>query len=169
MSHYAQLSDSQFARFRQEMIAKAPARANDWHCVCGNASTCPMLIDDLWAAIARGDRFLCWPCVEMRLGRELVKEDLRPRRSDIEDAIKKRKHGPAAAGAGDLGAIDDGDLLGPCPSCATALSVGHAKNPHTNRVERVIIHPMPFCSYYGETDPATIENDVRHAQEDPTS
>ena len=81
----------------------------------------------------------------------------------------KRKHGLSAAGAGDLGAVDDGDLLGPCPSCAAELRVSHAQNPHTGRVERVIIHPVPFCTYYGETDPATIERDVRRAQENTTS
>ena len=86
----------------------------------------------------------------------------------MSDDTTKRKHGLGAAGAGDLGGVEEGDLLGPCPSCAAELRVSHAKNPHTGRVGRVIMHPMPFCTYYGETDPATIENAVRRAQEDPT-
>lgn len=78
----------------------------------------------------------------------------------------KRAHGLSAAGAGDLGSVDEGDLLGPCPSCAAELHVGYAHNPSTGRVERTIMHPVPFCTYYGETDPTTIMRDVRRAQED---
>jgi len=86
-----------------------------------------------------------------------------------ESKNEKRKHSLSAAGAGDLGGVDGGDLLGPCPSCAAELRVGHAQNPHTGRVGRVIMHPVPFCTYYGETDPTTIERDVRRAQEDSSS
>jgi len=79
---------------------------------------------------------------------------------------KKRVHGLDAAGAGDLGKIDSAaDPLGPCPSCAADLTVGHALNPHTGRVERVIMHPLPFCTYYGQTDPEIIERDIRRARE----
>jgi len=74
---------------------------------------------------------------------------------------EKRKHGVDAAGAGDLGGVEIGDVLGPCPSCTAELHVGHIQNPHTGRIGRVIMHPMPFCTYYGETDPETIERDVR--------
>jgi hypothetical protein len=31
------------------------------------------------------------------------------------------------------------------------------------------MHPLPFCSYYGETDPETIEREVRRAQKDSTA
>lgn len=172
---YKPLTDNQFARYRQTMIEKSPTSISEWRCTCGNGATCPMILDDLWASIARGARFLCWPCAEARLGRALVKEDLRPQLTRLLTQLasatqrEKRAHGASAAGAGDLGTVDDGAILGPCPSCATTLSVGHARNPHTDRVERVIIHPMPFCTYYGETDPAAIERDVHLAKEAATS
>jgi hypothetical protein len=78
---------------------------------------------------------------------------------------EKRVHGSAAAGAGDVGSVDDGDYLGPCPSCAADLRVGYATHPRTGCPARVITHPMPFCTYYGETDPTTIERDVHRARE----
>lgn len=77
-------------------------------------------------------------------------------------------HDLSAAGAGDAGAVEPGDVLGPCPSCRGELRVLHAVNPRTCRVERAIAHTVPFCTYYGETDPTTIERDVRRAQGDPT-
>jgi hypothetical protein len=55
---------------------------------------------------------------------------------------EKRVHGSSAAGAGDIGSVDDGDLLA-----------------------RMITHPIPFCTYYGETDPTTIERGVHRARE----
>lgn len=78
----------------------------------------------------------------------------------------KRVHGLDAAGAGDAGAVDDGDLLGPCPSCGTDLHIGRVENPRTGRVERVLMHPVPFCTYYGETDPDAIELAIKRAQEE---
>lgn len=83
----------------------------------------------------------------------------------MSDKIAKRVHGPAAAGGGDAGSVDDGDFLGPCPSCAADLRVGYVQHPITGRAARVITHPMPFCTYYGATDPTTIERDVRRARE----
>ena len=76
----------------------------------------------------------------------------------------KRMHGLDAAGAGDAGPVDDGDLLGPCPSCGAELRVGPVNNPRTGRVERALMHPVPFCTYYGDTDPDTIERDIARAQ-----
>ena len=159
---YKLLTNSQFASFRQTMIAMSPTSISPWRCACGNGATCPMLLDDLWAIAARGDRFLCWPCVEERLGRKLVKEDLQPRRL-TDNGSDRRLHDLDAAGGGDVGVVDGGDLLGPCPSCGADLHVGYAKNPLTGRVARMIMHTVPFCTYYGETDPATIEADVCRA------
>jgi hypothetical protein len=83
-----------------------------------------------------------------------------------EDPVnEKRIHGLSAAGAGDAGPVFADTVLGPCPSCAADLIVGHARDPRTGREGRVILHPLPFCTYYGETDPAAIEHDVRRAQE----
>lgn len=72
----------------------------------------------------------------------------------------KRIHGLDAAGAGDVGDVDGGEFLGPCPSCGAELLVVRVQNPRTGRVERAILHPVPFCTYYGETDPTAIERDV---------
>lgn len=83
--------------------------------------------------------------------------------------MTKRRHDLSAASGGDVGAVDDGDFLGPCPSCATELHVGRALNPGTGRVERVIMHAVPFCTYFGETDPVTIERDVHCALKDTAS
>ena len=69
----------------------------------------------------------------------------------------KRIHGLEAAGAGDVGLVDDGELVGPCPGCGAELRAGRVRNPITRRVERALMHPMPFCTYYGETDPDAIE------------
>lgn len=77
----------------------------------------------------------------------------------MNDNNEKRVHGSAAAG--DAGSVEDGDMLGPCPSCAAELRVGYAMNPSTGRPGRMIIHEVPFCTYFGETDPTTIESDVR--------
>ena len=78
----------------------------------------------------------------------------------------KRLHGFDKAGAGDAGAIDGGDVLGPCPSCAAELRAGLVKNPRSGRVERALMHPVPFCTYYGETDPAEIERAIERAQKE---
>jgi len=78
---------------------------------------------------------------------------------------EKRLHGLNAASAGNLGSIDTGSLLGPCPSFGAELHDTHVKDPRTGRVERGMVHPVPFCTYFGETDPAVIERDVRRAQE----
>jgi hypothetical protein len=72
----------------------------------------------------------------------------------------KRLHGLNAAGAGDVGSVDGEEVLGPCPSCSAELLVAHVKNPRTGRIERALMHPVPFCTYYGETDPTTIERDI---------
>jgi hypothetical protein len=72
----------------------------------------------------------------------------------------KRVHGLNAAGAGDVGGVDEGEVLGPCPSCGADLRVAYVKNPRSGRIERALMHPVPFCTYYGETDPTTIERAV---------
>lgn len=72
----------------------------------------------------------------------------------------KRVHGMEAAGAGDLGAVAQGRLLGPCPSCGAELRVTRHLNPSTGRDEDAILHPSPFCTYYGETDADVIARDV---------
>jgi hypothetical protein len=75
----------------------------------------------------------------------------------------RRPHGLEAAGGGDAGDVAAGDRLGSCPSCGAELRTTLARDPTTGRVERAILHPIPFCSYFGETDPTTIECDIRKA------
>jgi hypothetical protein len=74
--------------------------------------------------------------------------------------IDKRIHGIEAAGAGDLGPVDADERVGPCPSCGAELSACRALNPATGRVERALTHPVPFCTYFGETDPEEIEGAI---------
>ena len=69
---------------------------------------------------------------------------------------KRRAHGSAAAGAGQLDDFVEGAVVGPCPSCGTELRVGAALNPASGRVERILTHPIPFCTYFGETSPEGI-------------
>ena len=78
----------------------------------------------------------------------------------------KRVHGLDKTGAGDAGAVETNKVLGPCPSCKADLYVGPVQNPHTGRVERALMHPVPFCTYYGETDPDTIERDIECAKKE---
>ena len=78
----------------------------------------------------------------------------------------KRLHGLDAAGAGDAGGVALDELVGPCPSCGADLHAGAARNPQTGRVERALMHPVPFCTYYGETDPSQIERDVERARKE---
>ena len=72
----------------------------------------------------------------------------------------KRIHGTDMDGAGDLGPVPSGELFGPCPSCAAELRVTVLRNPNTGREGRALMHPAPFCTYYGETSPEQIERDV---------
>jgi hypothetical protein len=76
----------------------------------------------------------------------------------------KRVHGLEAAGAGDVGDVDGGEVLGPCPSCAADLLVVLVEHPRTGRVERAIIHPVPFCTYFGATDPVLIEREIERTR-----
>lgn len=79
---------------------------------------------------------------------------------------RKRVHGIDKAGAGDAGVIDVDQVLGPCPSCGADLIIGYAKDPRTKRVMRGLLHPILFCTYYGETDPSEIESAIDHAQKE---
>ena len=76
--------------------------------------------------------------------------------------LAPRTHGNEAAGAGDLGQIDDssGDDIGPCPSCGATVRVTMLDDPRSGRQRRAILHPMPFCSYYGETAPDVMEEEI---------
>jgi hypothetical protein len=73
-------------------------------------------------------------------------------------------HGLEAAGAGEVVTLDAGEPLGACPSCGAPLSVVHAEDPSTRRICRALLHPVPFCTYFGETDPSVIERAVQRAR-----
>jgi hypothetical protein len=55
-----------------------------------------------------------------------------------------------------------------CLGCVRAagaeLRVVYAEDPYTRRSCRAITHPVPFCTYFGETDPSVIECDIQHAK-----
>lgn len=82
-------------------------------------------------------------------------------------ARNKRIHGQEAAGAGDIGSVTGSEFLGPCPSCGAELRVACVKNPLTSRIARALLHPMPFCTYYGETDPTTVEHSIKRKTDPP--
>jgi hypothetical protein len=75
-----------------------------------------------------------------------------------------RPHGWDAAGGGNVGGVMADEVVGPCPSCGAELLACRLKNPVTGRIERALMHPVPFCTYYGETDPVDIERDIKSAQ-----
>lgn len=75
-----------------------------------------------------------------------------------------RPHGYEAAGAGNVGGVMPDEVVGPCPSCGAELLACRLKNPVTGHIDRALLHPVPFCQYYGETDPVDIERDIERAQ-----
>ena len=78
----------------------------------------------------------------------------------------KRVHGIEKAGGGDVGTVEVGDVLGSCPGCGAELHVAEAQNPATGRMVRGLLHPLPFCTYYGETDPREIADAIRRMQQE---
>lgn len=70
------------------------------------------------------------------------------------------KHGLSMAGAGDVGDVLVGEELGPCPSCGVMLATTKAKDPRNGEVTNGLLHPVPFCSYFGETDVEDIVRDM---------
>lgn len=75
----------------------------------------------------------------------------------------KDRHGLEAAGGGDLGDIklEKRRDVGPCPSCSEPLIAGVTVHPGTQMPAMVMMHPEPFCTYFGVTSPEQIEQDVR--------
>lgn len=51
--------------------------------------------------------------------------------------------------------------VGPCPACGGTLKIGEAIDPHTGKKAKALFHEMPFCHYYGSTDPRQIEEDMK--------
>jgi hypothetical protein len=54
-----------------------------------------------------------------------------------------------------------GEALGACPSCGVELRVGDLLDPLSGRVAKSLLHPVPFCTYFGETDSSEIVTEVR--------
>jgi hypothetical protein len=72
-----------------------------------------------------------------------------------------RRYGDEAAGAGELPAIGTGTPLGPCPSCGDLISIGTEPNPRdAGKPTRCLLHPIPFCHYFGATDADIIEREI---------
>jgi hypothetical protein len=67
-----------------------------------------------------------------------------------------RPHGSEAATGGtrDVGQVDD---LAPCPSCSAMLSTGESDGMIA------LLHPMPFCDYFGRTAPEVVLDDLMKA------
>lgn len=78
--------------------------------------------------------------------------------------MAERKYGVEAAGAGDAGKVLAERELGPCPGCGAMLLDADLRHPHTGKPARGILHPVPFCNYYGATDPEDIEADIARAR-----
>lgn len=67
----------------------------------------------------------------------------------------------AACGAGFLGEVNHGDEIGPCPSCGAAISSSSAPNPnYGGQIETIVMHPIPFCDYFGATSAETMVHDM---------
>ena len=73
-----------------------------------------------------------------------------------------RRYDGRAAGAGELPPVEStGEILGPCPSCGALVSIGTTPDPRNkNRPTRMLMHPMPFCHYFGATDANVIERAI---------
>lgn len=54
-----------------------------------------------------------------------------------------------------------GEVLGACPACRQELRVGALLDPLSGLVERALLHPVPFCTYFGETDSSEILAEVK--------
>lgn len=64
-----------------------------------------------------------------------------------------RPHGASAASGGVVN-IDQGEELAPCPSCSAMLSTGESGGMVA------LMHPMPFCDYFGRTAPEVVLEDL---------
>ncbi len=74
-----------------------------------------------------------------------------------------RRHDARACNDAEVIEVADiGEQIGPCPSgCGAILSIGLAPRPSNPRKsERVLMHPIPFCTYYGKVDPDAIIAEV---------
>lgn len=78
----------------------------------------------------------------------------------IEDEARA-VHGVEACGAGDLGKTSLGMVIGKCPSCGKPISGGETVDPRTGLQTRFLSHPIPFCSYFGETEPERIMREMK--------
>lgn len=62
---------------------------------------------------------------------------------------------------GDLGEIPNSEVLGQCPSCEAEIRGGNTWNPDLQCMSRVVMHPIPFCSYFGNTAAGIFEAEVK--------
>ena len=79
--------------------------------------------------------------------------------------MRNRRFDGRAAGDGELPPVNSGKAIGPCPSCGALVSVGTAPDPDDeNKPTRMLMHPMPFCHYFGATDANVIERAIEEAE-----
>lgn len=58
--------------------------------------------------------------------------------------------------------VDKGVVVGACPSCGATISKGIVGNPDRDGAPTpMLMHPMPFCHYFGVTTPENIVIDMR--------
>lgn len=74
-----------------------------------------------------------------------------------------RPYGSEAAGGGVVETDSNPEDLGPCPGCGAMLGTVACIKPNGDRRELALAHPMPFCHYFGATDPGDITRDMLRA------
>jgi hypothetical protein len=76
-----------------------------------------------------------------------------------------RPHGVDACGAGDVDVdMQVAEELGPCPSCAEMLMTSYEPHPgFDGQMLPTVIHPIPFCDYFGQTEADQIVSDMLNA------
>lgn len=61
---------------------------------------------------------------------------------------------------GETSEVHTGHAIGTC-KCGATLSIGTANDPlQRDKPTACLMHPMPFCAYYANTDPEQILRDV---------
>lgn len=55
--------------------------------------------------------------------------------------------------------VHSSHVIGSC-KCGALLSVGTASNPANGEPSTCLLHPMPYCAYYANTEPEQILRDV---------
>lgn len=76
--------------------------------------------------------------------------------------MSERKYGNEHT-AGEAELVDQKETVevGSCPACGAMVSTGLVVHPRTQQSQRGLLHPMPFCHYFGATEPEQVVADIR--------